>query len=97
MARPPKSAFGHRVAKAFGTLLKEYRTKARLPVQKLATKSGVDRKYIYQLEKGTSQPTLEILFRLTAALDLDSTKIVTKIRSRLARTSRKANPRRPSQ
>ena len=56
MARPRKSAFGHLVGKSFGTLLRE------LSVQKLATEADVNPKYVYQLEKGTSQPSLEIFF-----------------------------------
>jgi XRE family transcriptional regulator, regulator of sulfur utilization len=94
MARSRKSAFGHLVGKSFGKLLKEYRAKARLSVQKLATESEVDRKYIYQLEKGSSVPTLEIIFRLTNALELDSTEIVAKTQSRVARALRQGRPRR---
>jgi len=93
VARSRKSAFGHLVGKSFGTLLKEYRSKAHLSVQKLATESDVDRKYIYQLEKGTSVPTLEIIFRLTDALALDSTEIVAKTRSLVVRGSRRGRQR----
>lgn len=94
MARSPKSAFGHLVGKSFGELLKNYRNKAKLSVQQLSTESAVDRKYIYRLEKGTSVPTLEIIFRLTDALALDSTEIVAKTRSRVEQRSRRAHPRR---
>jgi len=85
MARSRKSAFGLLVGKCFGELLKHYRTRAHVSVQRLATEAEVDRKYIYQLEKGISVPTLEIIFRLTQALNLDSTEIVAKTQSRVAR------------
>jgi predicted transcriptional regulator len=95
MARSRKSAFGHLVGKSFGILLNEYRNKAHLSVQKLATEAEVDRKYLYQLEKGTSQPTLEMLFRLTDALALDCTEMVARTRSLVMRTSRRRRTRRP--
>jgi len=85
MARSSKSAFGHLVGHSFGALLKEYRIKAHLSVQKLATESGVDRKYIYKLERGISQPTLEVVFRLTDALPIDCTLIVAKTKALVAR------------
>ncbi len=94
MARPRKSAFGHLVGKSFGTLLREYRNTARLSVQKLATEADVDPKYVYQLEKGTSQPSLEIFFRLTDALALDCKEVVGRTRLLVTRSSRRPRPRR---
>ena len=94
MARSRKSAFGHLVAKSFGALLKEYRNKAQFSVQQLATESEVDRKYIYQLEKGLSVPTLEIIFRLTDALAVDSTELLSRTQLLVGRASRRRPPRR---
>jgi len=87
LARSRKSAFGHLVSKSLGALLREFRNKAHLSVQQLATESGVDRKYIYQLEKGLSQPTLETVFRLANALAVDCTEIVTGTELLVARAS----------
>jgi transcriptional regulator with XRE-family HTH domain len=56
-------------------------------VHTMATKAHVDPKYVYQLEKGTSQPTLEIVFRLTDALDVDPREMVGKTRSKVRRNS----------
>jgi XRE family transcriptional regulator, regulator of sulfur utilization len=96
MARSRKSAFGRLVGRSFGKLLRDYRSKARLSVQRLATEADVDRKYLYQLEKGTSQPTLEIVFRLTDALALDSSELVGRTQSLVMRASRRGRPsRRP--
>lgn len=88
MARSPKSAFGRLVGESFGKVLQDYRNKAHLSVHELATKADVDPKYVYQLEKGTSQPTLEILFRLADALDTDPREMVGKTQSRVRRNSR---------
>ena len=87
LARPRKSAFGHLVGQSFGALLQEYRNKAHQSVQELARESEVDRKYIYQLEKGLSQPTLETIFRLANALAIDGTEIVARTQSLVARAS----------
>jgi transcriptional regulator with XRE-family HTH domain len=87
LARPRKSALGHLVGKSFGTLLQEYREKAQLSVQQLAVKSAIDRKYIYQLEKGLSQPTLETIFRLVNALGIDCTEMLARSVSLVARGS----------
>ena len=89
MARSRKSAFGHLVGRTFGKLLREYRNKARLSVQKLSTEAEVDRKYLYQLEKGTSVPTLEVIFRLTDALALDCKEVVGRTKSLVTRNSRR--------
>jgi transcriptional regulator with XRE-family HTH domain len=87
MARSRKSAFGRLVGKCFGKVLQRYRNKAHLSVHNMATKAAVDPKYLYKLEKGTSQPTLEIVFRLTDALDLDPREVVGKTRSEIRRNS----------
>ena len=94
MARSRKSAFGHLVGKSFGAVLKEYRTKAHVSVQKLATESEVDRKYIYQIESGRSVPTLEVILRLTHALSLDCTEIVARTQLFVRKASRHGGPRR---
>jgi len=64
LARTLKCAFARLVGKSFGSLLHEYRKKARPSVQQLAQESELDRKYVYELEKGFSQPTLTTMFRL---------------------------------
>ena len=94
MARVRKPSFGHLVGKSFGALLHEYRNKANLSVQKLSQESEIDRKYIYELEKGLSQPTLATLFRLANALDADCTEMVARTRLLVARGSPRGRARR---
>jgi transcriptional regulator with XRE-family HTH domain len=94
MARSRKSAFGHLVGKTFGSLLRKYRLRARLSVRDLSAESGVDPKYIYQLEKGTSQPSLEVFFRLTTALSLDCKEIMGRMHSLVVRALREGRSRR---
>ena len=94
MARSPKSAFGQLVGKSFGALLYEYRNRANLSVQKLAQESELDRKYVYELEKGLSQPTLGTLFRLANALGADCAEMVARTRALVARGSAGGRARR---
>ena len=54
----------------FGILLKSLRTERRISQQKLAEAAGVERNYIYYLEKGTSEPTLGVLMGLASGLGL---------------------------
>jgi transcriptional regulator with XRE-family HTH domain len=54
----------------FGTMLKSLRQERRISQQKLAEAAGVERNYIYYLEKGTSEPTLSVLMGLAAGLGL---------------------------
>ena len=54
----------------FGALLKSLRTERRISQQKLAEAAGVERNYIYYLEKGTSEPTLGVLMGLAAGLGI---------------------------
>ncbi len=54
----------------FGAMLKSLRQERRISQQKLAESAGVERSYIYYLEKGTSEPTLSVLMGLAAGLGL---------------------------
>ncbi len=93
MARTPKSAFAHLVGKSFGVVLREYRNAARLSQQKLATEAEIDRKYLYQLEQGLSLPTLEMLFRLARALNVEISEIVDRTGSLITAASSREWPR----
>ena len=57
-------------SKNFGELLKKLRTQKGISQQKLAESAGVERNYIYYLEKGTSEPTLGVLTGLASGLGM---------------------------
>jgi DNA-binding XRE family transcriptional regulator len=48
--------------------LKKYREKAGMSVVKLAEKTGIDRNYVYKLEKEECDPTLRLAYRISDAL-----------------------------
>lgn len=76
MARTPKSPFGRLVAKSFGVVLVECRNAAQLSQHELATEAEISPKYLYQLEKGLSLPSLEIVIRLARALGVETSEMV---------------------
>ena len=59
-------------------LLAEEREKRKVTKYALAQKSGVSPQMIGYIEKGERNPTLEIVCRLAAALEVDLSKLVRK-------------------
>lgn len=55
---------------AFGALLKQARTERKLSQEALAELAGVERNYIYYLERGDSAPTLLVLMGLARGLGM---------------------------
>ena len=63
----------------FGAMLKELRKERRITQQELANSAGVERNYIYYLEKGKSEPTLHVLMGLAKGLNLSFSKFAAMI------------------
>lgn len=64
------------IGQIFGAVLYERRKQKGLTQEKLAEKSDVDRKYIYLLEKGRRQPTLQTILALSKALSLTPMELI---------------------
>jgi transcriptional regulator with XRE-family HTH domain len=60
----------------FGEELKRRREAAGLSVQELARKANVSRQTVYVLEADANSPTLEVLLRLSVALDTDPRDLI---------------------
>lgn len=56
----------------FSDKLKAAREKAGLTVYALWQKSGVDKAFLYQLEKGTKSPSWEVVCKIAAALGVST-------------------------
>lgn len=54
-----------------GTRLREWRRARRLTQEQLAERAGLSYKFIGEIERGRGNPTVDTLFRLSQALDLD--------------------------
>lgn len=68
----------------FGALLKSLRTEKGISQQKLAEAAGVERNYIYYLEKGSSEPTLGVLMGLAAGLGMSFSELAERIEATLS-------------
>lgn len=65
-----KSTSHTELLRTFGALLKKLRTDRKLSQEALAEAAGVERNYIYYLERGDSAPTLIVLMGLAQGLKL---------------------------
>ncbi len=63
----------------FGALLKTLRKERKLSQQKLAESAGVERNYVYYLERGDSEPTLGVLLGLARGLKLSFSEFASLI------------------
>ena len=71
-----------------GGLLKSAREAAGLSQEDLAFKAKVDRSYVSQLERDLKSPTVQMLFRLCAALGASPTTIVGELERHIGARSK---------
>lgn len=69
---------GDNIHRAFGKVLREYRSKADLSQEDLALEAGIDRTFVSLLERGQRQPTLTTLFRLAKVLEVSPATLVSR-------------------
>lgn len=72
-----------KVAKAFGAVLREHRTSAKLSQEALAHEAGLERTYISFLERGLRQPSLRVLIAIAEALNIAPSELVRQLEGRL--------------
>lgn len=64
---------------AFGTVLRNLRTKAGLSQEQLALESGLDRSFISLLERGQRQPTLKTILQLVDTMKVPLTNFAEQL------------------
>jgi transcriptional regulator with XRE-family HTH domain len=74
-----------KVAIAFGRVLREARLQKGLSQDRLASLCDFDRTYPSLLERGLRSPTLAMILRLSQALDINPSVLVTKTEDELRR------------
>jgi transcriptional regulator with XRE-family HTH domain len=70
------------ISQSFGEVLRHMRVARDLSQEKLGFESEIHRTYISQLERGMKSPTLDILFRISRALDCEASSIVAQVEKR---------------
>jgi transcriptional regulator with XRE-family HTH domain len=71
-----------RLNKKFGNRLREAREAAQLTQEELAFRAELHRTYISLLERGIKSPTLETLFKICEALELEPEVLISQLRER---------------
>jgi len=69
---------------AFSKVLRERRKQAGLTQEKLALEAGVQRNYVSLIERGIHQPTINIIFKLAAALGCKPSELIADVENTLA-------------
>ncbi len=64
--------------KEFGIKVREARLKLGISQEELGFHAGLDRTYISGIERGTRNPTLEIILKLAKALKLSPAELLPK-------------------
>jgi transcriptional regulator with XRE-family HTH domain len=59
------------LARHFGAAVRQHRKLLRLSQEDLADRAGLDRTYVSGVERGTRNPTLEVMQRIADALGAD--------------------------
>jgi len=60
----------------FGEVLRRYRSERGITQEDLAFQAGVDRTYVYRLERGVRQPTITTLIGISRALGVSAVDLV---------------------
>jgi len=63
---------------ALGKAIRGRRQELGLSQEGLASSSGIDRTYVGGLERGLRNPTLKVLWRLAAALEITPSELVNR-------------------
>jgi transcriptional regulator with XRE-family HTH domain len=71
------------ISRRFGEVLRQHRLAKGWSQSVLSTKSKVDRTYISQIECGIHSPTITVLCRLSRALQVAPSVLVTRLERRL--------------
>jgi transcriptional regulator with XRE-family HTH domain len=80
VAREPSVAS---ICAGVARLLKEERLAQQLSLTRVADEASLSRQMVSYVERGLRIPTLDTLLRITRALDIDLSKLITRARRRL--------------
>lgn len=69
------------IAVVFGKVLRNARAERGITQEELAFRAGVDRTFIYRIERGIRQPTISTIIGLAQALGISSGDLVSQVES----------------
>ena len=77
----PGSPEDRSIEKFFGQVLQQLRKERGLSQEELGFESGYHRTYISQLERGKKSPSLQTIFQLAKALNVEPSEIVERVQT----------------
>lgn len=72
---------------AFGKVLRAVRKEVGLTQEELGLAAEIDRTFVSMMERGERQPTVRVLFRLSAALKLPPARLIELTQEQVERSS----------
>ena len=63
-------------SEAFGNVLRAKRAERGLSQEALALEAGIQRNYVSLIERGINQPTIKMIFKLSAALEVQPSQLI---------------------
>ena len=85
----PRDPKDRSVAKLFGQALRQLRLERGMSQEELGFASGYHRTYISLLERGKKSPSLQTIFQLAKALNVEPSQMVERVQSGEAARSKK--------
>lgn len=79
-------SFDAEVALVVGAVIRKIRETAGISQETLADMANVGRSYCGSIERGESQPTLFVILKIAAALDIEGHALVRQVEHALARS-----------
>ena len=73
---------------AFGLVLRDLRKERGLSQEALALDAGIQRNYVSLIERGINQPTITIIFKLSAALEMPPSQLIELVEADCAKPLR---------
>lgn len=70
-------------------MLKEYRIKKNMSLDKLQELTGLDRKTIYRIENDLNTPLIDTFAKIAVALNLSDSEIVSEIKNSIEKQDKK--------
>lgn len=73
---------------AFGLVLRDLRKERGLSQEALALDAGIQRNYVSLIERGINQPTITIIFKISAALNMKPSQMLELVEKSCIKTSK---------
>jgi transcriptional regulator with XRE-family HTH domain len=70
-----------------GCVIRARRVELNMTQEDLVAESGIDISFVSRLERGLTQPSVGVLIRLAASLQISASELMEKIEQRLPRSS----------